>query len=146
MVTTPPYYLFPLGFSEFICSEGTSRGVWSFPVGIFQPCTTCPSARAPQRSVKTANTLTAWPQKTGSLPDGAPLLPPAVYSVRGGEEYHLLPSQEKGFASAHWAPEDPFPSLSIGIWRQELFFSHIVLFRKVAVPRMVTLLVCCKHC
>lgn len=85
--------------------------------------------------MKIANTLTAWPQETGSLPDGAPLLPPAVILSGVASNAICSPFQERCFASAPGAPGDLFLSRSIGIWRQHLFSSH----HHALCPRLVPL-------
>lgn len=99
-----------------------------------------PFWKSTTESVKIANTLTAWPQKTRSLPDGVPLLLPAVILSGVAKNTICCPIQEEGFASPHWAPENPFLSLSIESWQQQLFSSHHHAFRKVTVPRVVSLL------
>lgn len=109
---------FPLGSqSHSICSEVTWNGVvlpgWNFPAFY-----NLPFCKSTTESVKIANILTAWPQKTGCLPDGAPLLPPAVILSGVAKNTICCPFQKGGFASARWAPGDLFLSLPIGIWQQ----------------------------
>lgn len=119
-----PLWSFALGSqSRFVCSEVMQRGT-VLPGCNFSAFYHLPFRENPAESVRIVNTLIAWPQKTGFLPDGAPLLPPAVFLSGVAKNTICCPFPEKAFASPHRAPEDPFLSLPVGIWQQQPFSSH----------------------
>ena len=106
--------------------------MWFFLVGIFQP----PTSNSTTESVKIANTLIAWPQKTGCLPDGAPLLPPGVILLGIAKNTICCPFQEGDLPPPLELQRTRF---SVGIWQHDSFHHITMLFRKVTVPPMVTL-------